>query len=276
MNSASSFSHELLQHKTKPECGFCISLALQLPYNCRVLSLALDTSSPTGSLAVLRDNTVLGLIGTSSDENFSSRFFRQLQFLLDELNIALDRFDLFSVVAGPGSFTGLRVGLAAAKGWAEVRNRPIAAISALEAVASQASTHANLVIPVLDARRGQFFLAAYKRSVSQEELVLEGDECLATPEEFGQALRRLKRFSGAVVATPSRESTLTLISQLDGQIGDTQPIAVEEVSPILAPSVGRLGFLRAKSGRLTDSLSLDANYIRRSDAELHLKAPIGP
>lgn len=256
---------------------FCVGLAQQLPYNRGVLILALDTSSPSGSLAALSDEKVLGVIGTSSDENFSARFFRQLQFLLNELNLTLDQFDVFSVVAGPGSFTGLRVGLAAAKGWAEVHGKPIAAISALEAVASQARTDASLVMPVLDARRGQVFFAAYKRVASQQgDLILEGDERLGTPDEFSQAVRVLERSSGIVIATPSSEPISSLTLELGGQVSGGQQITVDEVSSILAPSVGRLGFLRAKFGRLTNSLSLDANYIRRSDAELHLKVPTRP
>jgi tRNA threonylcarbamoyladenosine biosynthesis protein TsaB len=102
-----------------------------------VLTLALDTSSPAGSLAVLRDERVIGTVSTWTDEIYSSRMFRHLDFLLGELSLGLQAFDLFAVAAGPGSFTGLRVGLAAAKGWSEVFRKPIAAVSALEAIAAQ-------------------------------------------------------------------------------------------------------------------------------------------
>jgi tRNA threonylcarbamoyladenosine biosynthesis protein TsaB len=240
-----------------------------------VLILALDTSSPSGSLAVLRDEVVLGAVGTNTDENFSSRLFRQLQFLLAELDLALNQFDLFSVVAGPGSFTGLRVGLAAAKGWAEVQRKPIAAISALEAVAAESHARAARVVPVLDARRGQVFFAVYRRA-SGGELALEGDERLATPNELCETLTECRATSDILVATPVKALVSTMVSGLTEQPGGSHLFTIEEVSSTLAPTVGRLGFLRAQSGRLTDSLSLDANYIRRSDAELHLKEPAGP
>jgi tRNA threonylcarbamoyladenosine biosynthesis protein TsaB len=240
-----------------------------------VLILALDTSSPSGSLAVLRDEAVLGAIGTDTDENFSSRLFRQLQFLLAELNLTLNQFDLLSVVAGPGSFTGLRVGLAAAKGWAEVERKPIAAISALEAVAAESHVRATRVVPVLDARRGQVFFAAFRRA-SSSELSLEGDERLTTPNELCEILREHRAASDIVIATPARTLVSTMLAGLAGQPSGNDAFPIEEVSSILAPTVGRLGLLRARSGRLTDSLALDANYIRRSDAELHLKEPAGP
>src|SRR5271166_5021543 len=91
-----------------------------------VLVLALDTSSPSGSIAVLRDEKVIGVVSTTGDETYSSRMFRQLEFLLAELKLSHGDFDLFAVNSGPGSFTGLRVGLTAAKGWAEVYAKPAA------------------------------------------------------------------------------------------------------------------------------------------------------
>ena len=128
-----------------------------------MLTLALDTSSPAGSLAVLRDERVIGTVSTWTDEIYSSRMFRHLEFLLKELSLGLGEFDLFAVAAGPGSFTGLRVGLAAVKGWAEVYRKPIAAVSALEAVAAQSHSQSSLMVPVLDAHRGQIYFGLYRR-----------------------------------------------------------------------------------------------------------------
>ncbi|HEX4076200.1 MAG TPA: tRNA (adenosine(37)-N6)-threonylcarbamoyltransferase complex dimerization subunit type 1 TsaB, partial [Candidatus Acidoferrales bacterium] len=146
-----------------------------------VLILALDTSSPSGSVAVLRDDKVVGSISTSTDEVYSARMFRHVEFLLQELSLRLDEFDLFAVAAGPGSFTGLRVGLAAVKGWAEVYRKPIAAISGLEAVAVQSHSRVPLLVPVLDARRSQIYFGFYRR-LDAARLALDGQECVATPE----------------------------------------------------------------------------------------------
>src|SRR6201987_4652 len=142
-----------------------------------VLVLALDTSSPSGSLAVLRDEKVVGVVSTATGEVYSSRMFRELEFLLGELSLRMEEFELFAVAAGPGSFTGLRVGLAAVKGWAEVYRKPIAAVSALEAVAVQARSNAALIVPVLDARRGQLYFGLYRRTGSGREgrLALNGE-----------------------------------------------------------------------------------------------------
>ena len=79
---------------------FSVTLAPKLPYTGAVLTLSLDTSSRGGSVAVLRDLAVLGVVSTWGDEAYSSRIFRQLEFLLSELGLKLDQFELFAVAAG--------------------------------------------------------------------------------------------------------------------------------------------------------------------------------
>lgn len=239
------------------------------PANCPiiefVLVLALDTSSPSGSIAVLRDEKVIGVISTTSDETYSSRMFRQLEFLLAELKLPLDAFDLFAVNSGPGSFTGLRVGLTAAKGWAEVYAKPAAPISGLEAVAAQ-SRRGSVVVPVLDARRGQVYFGFYRRSL--DRLVREGDDRVATPEEFLSALRDFPDYAQTAVASPDTDIMAQVTSH-----SPTGMFAFERVSNVLAPVIGALALERARRGETVDALTLDANYVRRSDAELHWKGP---
>ena len=234
-----------------------------------MLILALDTSSPAGSLAVLRDETVIGLVSTLSEENYSSRMFRHLDFLLKDLSLTLDKFDLIAVASGPGSFTGLRVGLTAAKGWAEVYKKPIAAVSGLEAVAAQSRSTAAVLVPVLDARRGQVYFGFYRSSPTGR--VLDGEERVATPEEFLESLKILARDSGFCIVVPDIHLISGVPSHFEPAVAE-----VDIVSPFLAPAIGRLGFERAARGILADALTLDANYLRRSDAELNLKGPAGP
>ena len=251
------------------------------PCNCliilSVLTLALDTSSPSGSLAVLRDEKVIATVSTWTDEIYSSRMFRHLEFLLQELSLGLGAFDLFAVAAGPGSFTGLRVGLAAVKGWAEVYDKPIAAVSGLEAVAIQSDSAAPLLVPVLDARRGQVYLGRYRRTgePGENRLALQGDECVMTPEELVEGLRSEKVLSDFAIVTPVPGLLFSAMSRYETSQPFAERIRVHEVSAVLAPCVGRLGYTRAQRGEVVNSLTLDANYVRRTDAELHWKGPAG-
>jgi len=226
-----------------------------------MLILAVDTSTQAGSLAALRDTRILGEVSTWVAETYSSRMFRHLEFLLRELSLDLQQVELFAVATGPGSFTGLRVGLTAVKGWAEVYGKPIAAVSGLEAVAAQAHAKESLLVPVLDARRGQIYAGVYERR--GEDLERRGDEVVMTPGEFLELLRGQAGDACVAFVSPTPE----VIAEPVGQ-SVFRGSVIEAVSTVLAPIIGRLGFARARRGELVDALTLDANYIRRSDAEL--------
>jgi tRNA threonylcarbamoyl adenosine modification protein YeaZ len=259
-----------------------------------VLILSLDTASPSGSIAILRDSLTLGVISTRTEENYSSRIFRHLQFLLSDLSLKLDDFDVFAVSAGPGSFTGLRVGLTAAKGWAEVYRKPVVGVSALAAVAFQARAGGAVLVPALDARRGQIYFGIYCTAAAG--LALDGEEFVVTPEEFAEKLGALAHIRDAhghpgagdvgrpdsagspdggngdaafTVVTPDA-SVVELVSRLT--LGLPASFAgLEIVSGVLAPSIGRIAHARALRGDVSDALTLDANYVRRTDAEMRWK-----
>jgi len=96
-----------------------------------------------------------------------------------------------------------------------------------------------------------------------------------TPEEFfGEIAGWDTGPEGMAIATPEPALLAASLEQLRASSGWARSIPVERVSPILAPHIGMLGYLRAEQGRLTDSLSLDANYVRRADAELKWKDPV--
>jgi tRNA threonylcarbamoyladenosine biosynthesis protein TsaB len=242
-----------------------------------VLILSLDTSSPAGSVAILRDEITLGVISTRAEENYSSRIFRHLEFLLSDLALKLDEFDLFAVSAGPGSFTGLRVGLTAAKGWAEVYRKPVVGVSALEAVAFQARSDSAVLVPALDARRGQIYFGVYRTAAAG--LALDGDEFVATPEEFAEKLGALahsgdrdsarKGAGGFSIVTPDAW-VVAVASRLTSNL-TASSAHLETVSSVLAPSIGRIAHARALRGDVSDALTLDANYVRRTDAEMKWK-----
>ncbi len=257
-----------------------------------VLILSLDTSSPSGSVAILRDDLTLGVISTRAEENYSSRIFRHLEFLLSDLSLKLHDFDLFAVSAGPGSFTGLRVGLTAAKGWAEVYRKPVVGVSALAAVAFQARRDSTVLVPALDARRGQIYFGVYRRAAAA--LALDGEEFAVAPEEFAEKLGTLahirersgrdddgthdggvggddsgKAGGGFTIVTPDA-SVVEAVSRLKPQFS-AEFAGPDIVSSVLAPSIGRIAHARALRSDVSDALTLDANYVRRTDAEMKWK-----
>lgn len=237
-----------------------------------MLILALDTSSPSGSLALLRDTTILAHRAISPDEPYSASLLRDTKEMLDCARISFEKIDLFAVDAGPGSFTGLRVGLSTVKGWSEVWGRPVAAVSGLEAMAAQVSRQAaagSLVAAVMDARRGQIFGGVFRTLKNGSgALARAAVEVVASADEFVE--------SWGAQSGDSCPSTIACISpELVRPAIERHGLTccrVEVVSNVLAPFIGQLGYAKAVGGEVVDALHVDANYIRRSDAEMNWKS----
>jgi tRNA threonylcarbamoyladenosine biosynthesis protein TsaB len=234
-----------------------------------MLILSIDTSTRTGSAAVLRDDEILAEVSGYEETLYSNRLFRDVAALREKVGFTLGQVDVFAVASGPGSFTGLRVGLTAVKAWAEVHGKPIAAISGLEAIAYESladkapgALSASFIAPFLDARRGQIFGALFKREDGRENgLKLVSDESILSLDEFLEMVKGKPVGSVALVSpTPDVLPISRIQEALSGQ-------HVVTVTPALAPAIGKLGLERAKRGVLVDALTLDANYVRRSDAE---------
>ena len=233
-----------------------------------VLILALDTCDARGSLALLRDHVVLQVEPHTTTEDYSSWLLPAVSRVLTSESLTLPDIELYAVAAGPGSFTGVRVGLATVKAWSEVYGRPIAAVSRLEALASESVGSSPYVAAFIDARRNQVFAALYRRKAAALERVDE--EMVIAPDKF-------REWCGAQAGSDSIDwvstdpDCLTQTPQRSAQ--RTPNETVQEVSALLAPRIGQIGDRLARQNQLTDALSLDANYVRRSDAELFWKGP---
>jgi tRNA threonylcarbamoyladenosine biosynthesis protein TsaB len=259
--------------------GFGGIFVADWPGNCHimrhVLLLALDTSSPAGSVAILRDGQIIGVLSTWTDEDYSSRMFRYVEMLLGELSLDLGAFDAYAVTSGPGSFTGLRVGLAAVKGWAEVYEKPIVAVSALEAIAWQSRASTPLIVPVFDARRGEVYFGVYTRqgSAAGMKVVPEAEAGVGTPDDFLAAVQSKVGNSAFTLVTPTIELLTSALERAKETSVPLVQIAVETVASFLAPVVGEIGWQRVRAGEVINSLMLDANYVRRTDAEMKWRDP---
>src|SRR2546429_3523592 len=128
-----------------------------------MLVLAFDTTSEHGGAAIYRDLERLACARNLGSANYSVTLFQMVEGLLAQLNLGLRDIELFAVATGPGCFTGIRVGLAAAQGWAQACGRPVRGVSVLEAMVEEARPEAVWAAPVLDARRGEFFVGLFRR-----------------------------------------------------------------------------------------------------------------
>ena len=151
------------------------------------LVLAFDTSHAKGSAAVARGEEILCEIVFDAADTHSATLMPAIDSALSIAGTDISSIDLFAVTIGPGSFTGLRIGLATAKGFAAVRRRPVAVMTSLELLAAAFPYAERMVCPVIDAYKGEVYAALYDtRSGSPVELV---PPFAAEPAEAGAMLR---------------------------------------------------------------------------------------
>lgn len=148
--------------------------------------LAVDTSSERGSVCILDKGQVLGEIRLACSVQHSERLFRSIDFLFDYVSFGLADIELFVAARGPGSFTGLRLGLAAMEGFAAAHGKPGAGVSTLEALAWKSGISDAVIAPVIDARRGEVYGGLYRRD--GETLIEVEPAVVRKPEEWFGAL----------------------------------------------------------------------------------------
>lgn len=137
--------------------------------------VAIDTSGPAASCAVLIDGEIVQSIAMNRGLTHSETIMPALDACMSAAGLSCDQVDCFATVAGPGSFTGVRIGVCAVKGLAHAWNRPCARIDALEALAMNFAGFDGLACPILDARRGQVYCAAFDMKDGMPVRVLEDE-----------------------------------------------------------------------------------------------------
>jgi tRNA threonylcarbamoyladenosine biosynthesis protein TsaB len=214
-----------------------------------MLLLAADTSGKHGTIALARcgpDNAcsvieVLPLEGGT----FSAQLVPQIAALLAKHGFSKADVGGFAVVSGPGSFTGVRVGLAAIKALAEVLEKPIAAVSLLEAVAVSSGSQGR-VVAVLDAGRSEVYAGEYD---------VDGDDVRVLQERLLTRAKLLEAAKGSTVVTSDR-------SLAEAARGAGLPVG--EIELPRSDVVARLGWKKIRAGKVVSPEALDANYLRSS------------
>jgi len=219
-----------------------------------MLLLVVDTSGKHGSVALVREGENRDDIQVIAEVRldggaFSAQLVPQIAALLEQNKFRKSDIGAFIVVSGPGSFTGLRVGLAAVKALAEILQKPIVPVSLLEVVAF-CSSRTGSVLAALDAGRGEAYVGEYEIAGTSARLICEQ---LLPKADFVSAAR-----SGTVV-TPHQSLAETLKE-------NQRPVL--EVAQPNAGKIGLVGWWKLQDDLTVSPEQLEANYIRRTDAEL--------
>ena len=215
------------------------------------LILAFDTSTLRAALALLRGEEVL-VEGERLVTTHSERLLVAIDDLLRAAGVALDRVDAIACGKGPGSFTGLRIGMSTAKALAWATGKPLVCVSSLAALAqnvAQLRPRPGLVVPCIDARRGEVFAGFLGVAGELEpEIVLE-------PQELSARLAG----RGALLVGDGALAHRAVFEGLD--------LAAEDLHTVRGREIGRLAMVRLARGEVDDAAGVEPTYLRASDAE---------
>ncbi len=229
-------------------------------------TLAIDTCDARGSVGLRIDGRFVG-VQVHGEEDYSSWLLPAAERCLALAQRDFSDVGLLAVATGPGSFTGVRIGLCAVKAWAEVYGTDVVGVSRLEALARSVQKE-GWIAASYDAHRGQIFAGLYQRGPGTFERY--GDELVIAPEEF-LAFVRLKS-AGAFVHWVSLDPNLIgELPSAEAQAAAEQSLRLSDGQ--LSSVIGEAGEEMAACGSFADVLELDANYVRRSDAEIFWKGP---
>jgi tRNA threonylcarbamoyladenosine biosynthesis protein TsaB len=218
--------------------------------------LAIDTATNSGGVALSRNSEVIGLVMCKTPMRYSDKVIGYVDFLLKQLDANISEIDCFVAANGPGSFTGLRIGIATVKGFCLAQDRPALGISTLEALAWRFRWVSNRIAPMIDARRQQIYGALYETDGHGLTLLQKGS--VGPPGEW---LKRLPAEPCVYVGDAAQMYSQTVAAlQPRGRVLATD-------NCILKP-LCELGYLSFTRGESYSGADLAADYIRPSDAEI--------
>lgn len=224
--------------------------------------LAIDTSSKAASVAVISDNELIGEYTIINNQNHSIKLLPMIDQILDNLSLDISEINFFAVANGPGSFTGLRIGVATVNGLAQALNRPVIGVSILDGLAYNFIHFDGLVAPILDARREQVYTAIYSTKEHKLERITD---YLAIP--ILELVEFVKNKEVLLTGDGLNQTFIEIIKENLGEkaIFPPKPLINRNIAGIAA-----IAYEKALAGSYLKYNQLQPFYIRQSQAERNL------
>ncbi len=227
--------------------------------------LAVDTATKSCSVAIVDKKSLLAEITVVNEQAHSKHLLEMIRLVVKHSGLNLADLNGFAVTRGPGSFTGLRIGISSIKGFAAALGKTIVGVSSLDVLARQVSFFPYLICSIIDARRDEVYSARYR--YKDEKLKKEGKEQAVSP---GDALDEINEpcifvGSGAVLYRKA----------IKDKLGEYAYFAQAYENIIRASTVAHLSMNRFENDDTEDAETFVPNYIRKSDAQLKLKEKRG-
>ena len=216
--------------------------------------LGIDTSTMTGGAAVVRDGVLLGEYVLNIRTTHSERLLPAIERLLHDAGVTLRDMDAIAVVTGPGSFTGIRIGVATAKGFAYALQKRLIGVTALEAFARQFLTFPGIVVPMIDSRRSEVYAQAFRAGK-------------AVTEPWNAHIQNVIEWC----KTQSQPCLLVGDGAMQYRDQVDMPGAVfppPEFALLRPAAVAGLGWMKLQAGEWHDAFAVNHVYLRRTEAEM--------
>jgi len=219
--------------------------------------LALDASGIYVSAAVLKDDKIVGDMAICNGLVHSSSLLPMIEQVLSLTGMRVQDMEAFAVTVGPGSFTGVRIGVCTAKGLAQNGEKPCVPVNTLEALAYTITADSSVICPIMDARREQVYTAVFD---GERKQILE-------PQATGitELLEELKKLGRDVIFCG--EGTPVFRSIIEAQLGAKAHFAPAHLNYTRAASVAQLAAKAFEKGQWVSCFELDALYLRKPQAE---------
>jgi len=223
--------------------------------------LAIDTATNCGGAALSLDREVIGLVMAKQSLRYSETILDMVDFLLQQHRLELPEIDGFAVATGPGSFTGVRIGLTTIKSFCQALDKPVAGISTLEALAYRFRQVDSRVAPMMDAGRQQIYGALFR--VEGFSIHPEQEEQVLAPQKWLEEVPR----NGCVLVGEGAEKHRQTILDVnpDARVLETDNRLVDQLCP--------LAYERFSQGDICNAHQLKANYVRPPDVRLKKLTP---
>ena len=228
--------------------------------------LAVDTATKSCSVAIADENALVAEATILSGETHSMHLMDMIDQVFRMADVHLKDLDGVAVTKGPGSFTGLRIGVSTVKGIAAASGKPLVGVSTLHALASQAGNCSHLICPIMDARKNEDYFSQYR---FQNGVLKKDAESRAAPIESAiEGIREPCLFIG--------DGAVFYRGTILDTLGDIAGFAPAYQHTIRASTVAHLGMMRLTREETDDMETFVPYYIRKSDAELKLDKPRRP
>ena len=221
--------------------------------------LGIDTSSEVAAVAVINEEKLIAEYILNYKKTHSKNLMPMIDQLLKSCDMKMDDIDLIGVCTGPGSFTGLRIGVATAKAMAHVKDIPLVSVDTLSALAFNMSTSKGYIVPILDAQRGQVYSASYLWENGRLQMVRE-----IRVEKLEELIDYIKTLEGIAIVLGEASNIYRESLEL------VQNVEIPPSSHRLprASSICEIAKEKYEMGETTDHFNMSPLYIRKSQAEV--------